>query len=434
MGKNRGSIYFFFAIIIAVGISFLAHSPMVKADTTDILAAGPIKGPFILIWDDAIPNFAQAVVYNKNHDEYLVVWTSAQDDWTWDLWGRRVSGDGTLFPQFCIATSAGKKLDVADATYSTVQDRYFVVFENPYGENDMDIRAVSFSFDGTDFSSWLIVDMAELDQKSPAVTYNEGTDDYLVVYANYLAVNKAEILGRRFDAADDSWLEPTPVQIATSSGQSREYPDVAYNAAQGNYLVAYGYFQTSPTTRSIIAAKIVPGDLSSPGPERQVGPEDEVGYVSVAAGKNEFMVTWDVWANFAFIRARRVQYDGTPLGPAGGFSISADGLYEDEAHWFPSAAANRLGYWVAWETQGWHSYKNEVLGNFMGMGKDQAVGPEYDVDVDVLNRYRPKIACSWMGKCLMADYYYPDDNPNSDSEIHGRFLSWHEIFLPFVKR
>ncbi|NIN65247.1 MAG: hypothetical protein GTO63_11235, partial [Anaerolineae bacterium] len=72
--------------------------------------AYPLPGPFIGIQVDSKENLQPAVAYSGEHAEYLVVWTTQQDAFTWDIWARRVGSDGILKgpSEFCVATSAGK--------------------------------------------------------------------------------------------------------------------------------------------------------------------------------------------------------------------------------------------------------------------------------------------------------------------------------------
>jgi hypothetical protein len=95
----------FLLIILSCVISFLVTASIVRAGSVpgfiqaiDSVQFVPQFGPVIQIWDDAGDNLYPAVAYNPLHDEYLVVWVTKQDESSWDIWGRRLRGDGSPIP------------------------------------------------------------------------------------------------------------------------------------------------------------------------------------------------------------------------------------------------------------------------------------------------------------------------------------------------
>jgi hypothetical protein len=59
------------------------HQVKAMLDTTK--ESSPPMSPFLDIWTDGVDNLKPAVAYNSLHDEYLVVWYTKQDDFTWDI-------------------------------------------------------------------------------------------------------------------------------------------------------------------------------------------------------------------------------------------------------------------------------------------------------------------------------------------------------------
>ncbi len=161
----------------------------------------PKLGPILNIWDDAKENMNWTVVYNRDYDEYLSVWSIKQDEWSTDLWARRIGSDGSLYPYFSIAVSAGKQLELSDAAYSTKHDRYYVVFHESDGSNPniMNLSAVIFDYNGGNLSGFLTTDdSATHVWGSPSVAYNEQDDEFLVVYDKNTA-GCIEVQASRFE-------------------------------------------------------------------------------------------------------------------------------------------------------------------------------------------------------------------------------------------
>ena len=54
-----------------------------------------LPDPQLVIWTDALPNFVGSAAHNTAHDEFMVGWTTRQDNWSADIWARRLRPDGT---------------------------------------------------------------------------------------------------------------------------------------------------------------------------------------------------------------------------------------------------------------------------------------------------------------------------------------------------
>ena len=284
----------------------------------------PRFGPFITIWEDGLGNYEPAVAYNSQHDEYLVVWYTKQGPNTWDIWARRVGSDGSLKSWFNVATGASKRWEPAVA-YSPVQDEYLIVYTFEVGASDYDILATRVKWDGSWKSAEFVI-MAPLGiQWTPSVAYNSQNDEYLVVYANVWASGTHDIAAQRVDGDGTllSWRN-----IATSATDLRSVPDVAYNAARNEYLIAYSYMQGSVLTQSDIRGKVASANMGDLSPQEIIicnNNRDQT-RLAVAAGPDEYLVAWldGVFGSGQDdVFARRLSGDGgVPLGPADGFPIA----------------------------------------------------------------------------------------------------------------
>lgn len=432
MGKFR---YFRLLILVAVlfaGIAISLTTAEGKVDNSAASPGFPILGPYLNIWTDAVENSNQAVVYNSVHNEFLVVWTIKQDEWSTDLWARRIFSDGSLSPYFCIATYPGLKLYGADVAYSSKQDRYFVVFR--YSRDDdpinTDISAVTFDYDGNNLSKFLEVDPYERILGHPSVAYNQMDDEFLVVYENYEPC--IGIYARRFDAQTGLPEDlPQPVKSCGPLNWNRG-PDVAYNPSRNNYLISYICFQSNPPDpyTSYMTAKVASSKLSTFSPEFQLsGDGISSSYGEIAAGQDEYLAVWV--ANDAKIYAQRVNHDGTLPVPGNGFLISSatsDNLSVD-------VSASSSGYWVVWEhITSFNPRYSDIYGNFIPRGADQALPVEFPIDADINLHQSPRISCRWHGVCLVANSYNLEEYPAGDLEIRGRFLFTPTFYLPMIVR
>lgn len=410
-----------------------AANPNHAADTA---SSGSQLSDFINIWDvDVKENLNIQVVYNPDYNEYLVVWLTKQDEYSTDIWARRIAADGTLFPEFNIVFYPGKQLNFADIIYNPDRDEYYAVFEYPYSSTDTDLYARSFRYDGSVISDWKLVDDNSGVQNHPSVAYNSLNHEYLVVYMSPWDDGVPSIQGWRINPVDLTRIGNLAGISPASATIDQVTPDVAYNPQRNNYLVCYQKEKSSLPALLYQACRTVSSDLTfvSLGTEHQISADFEHGPISTAVGDDEFLVSWG-GSGSNYIKARRVRYDGVPLGPAGGFLISPSG----PANFFrrdPQAGANFLGYWVVWETFDSSTIDEaDVFGNFIPFGADQAAGEQFPVDTVKNYQAKPAIDCRWQGSCLVTDSFNLEDYPAGDKDIRGRFLSPWQLYLPVVQR
>ncbi len=307
----------------------------------------PKLGPILNIWDDAKENLNWTGVYNRNYDEYLSIWSIKQDEWSTDLWARRIGRDGSLYPHFAIAVSAGKKLMYSTAAYATKHDRYFVVFHESDGSDpsNMNLSAVMFDYNGGNLSSFLTVDdSATHVWGSPSVAYNEQDDEFLVVYDKAIG-GCMQVLARRFDAQTGLPVAAPQLIGACDSDTDRYIPSVAYNRQHNNYLIAFDY-RRFWLGEEYAHAVIASNTLSAFSPEYRLS-ENGIGQgdLHVAAGQDGYLVVWSAYPYQVY--ARRVNPDGLPVLPDEAFTISpiSSQIY------FVNVAATSLGYWVVWSNK-----------------------------------------------------------------------------------
>jgi hypothetical protein len=315
------------------------------------------------------------VAYNSNHDEYLVVWYNDQGGGTWDIYARRVRGDGTLLSNFCVVSDAGKKNWQPDVAYSPTQDEYLVVYTYEQNSSDYDLFARRVSWNGGWMSAEIAINLEADKQWNPAVAYNSQNDEYLVVYENWWAGGLRDIAAQRVDASDGSLLSWR--NIATGTGEERVFPDVAYNEARNEYLIAYTFGVGSD---GHIYGKVASANLGTLSGEIHICDDSyDQDFPAVAAGPDEYLVVWEdgTWGTDDYdIFARRVSGGGTPQGASGGFEI--DGVGDDNLHVDPAVAYGAgYGYLVAWRYFDPGASGQDVYGRYVMRGQNAASGDEF---------------------------------------------------------
>ena len=426
-----------FRVYILSGLSvmvFMAPTTAISQATLDrasLTPYAPILGNFINIWEDAVGNSNQEVIYNPERDEFLSLWISYQSDRS-DVWARRISASGALLGWYTVYSTVGRRYVEADIAYSPQHHQYLVVLTQKIYDDDYDIHAVRFDDDGTDFS-WFPIETESRIQQHPNVVYNTQQDEYLVVYENKKTDGFTETVAWRINGSNFLPIGTTRTTIAAVGAKQYRYdPAVAYNPARNNYLVAYNFEDENGPT-AYIGSKTVSYDLTSLGPEvnlsNSFGMEPDI-----AVANDQFLV---VWCNPPAddVGARRVNYDGQPFGASGGFHLSSSStglFYARRPH---VSFMHNIGYWVAWDRFNGTTYdESDIYANIVFSGQDQPASTEFVVDDDLNYQGEPAIACRSFGPCLLTEVYNLSDYPLGDYDIRGRMLYLPTLFLPVVRK
>ncbi len=427
----RGSIFgVILALILVSGFAFAQSD--IKDGKSDFgsqsaALASPPLSDFIDIKIDDRQNNNASVAYNSKHNEFLVVWEEEVHGGEYAIFGRRVGSTGsTIGPAFPIQHFTNRILLRPDVAYSEKQDEYLVVFYERINANNYDIAVVPVSWDGVPGSGYFIDYDADWDWY-PVVAYNSQNDEYLVVWENCISClggNLRDINAQRIRASDGmllSWRN-----IASSPNIIRRLPDVAYNPARNEYLIAYTRHSSASTDGDIIGVR-TDYNMSWPAltefliTPSGLPPQDGV---TLAAGPDEYLAVWtEEHGTKTSIWGRRVQGDGTLHSF---FSLANDpGKHRVE----PAVAFGDGGrYQVAWrEIAGsWDLHGRDVRA-----GQNSPDGPEYPIDIFPNNQRVPAVACAPVGPCLIA---YEDDFPGADYEIRGRLSGYQRVVLPLTLR
>ena len=313
--------------------------------------------------------------------------------------------------------------------YSPAQDEYLIVYTYEPSADDYDIWARRVKWDGSWMSAEISINLEAGKQWNPAVAYNSQNNEYLVVYENWWAGGLRDIAAQRVDASDGSLLSWR--NIATGTGEERVFPDVAYNAARNEYLIAYTFGVGSD---GHIYGKVASANLGMLGSEIHICDDSyDQDFPAVAAGPDEYLVVWEDgnWGTNDYdVFAWRADGDGTPQGSTARFEI--DGLGDGNLHVDPAVAyGGGYGYLVAWRYFDAGLSGQDVHGRYVMPVQDSAAGDAFAIDNGSDSQANPAIACAPSGDCLVVE---EDDWPGADFEIRGRFVRPCRVHLPLVLR
>ena len=135
------------------------------------------------------------LAYNRSRNEYLVVWRQRFTSSDYDIYARRVSGNGApLYPasiMISIRTWNEEAPAVGALPLTNNEGDYLVAWEINTGSAGIDAKTVHVASDGSATVGGLpqIVYDSSLDESAPAVAGNESSNQYLVTWSQYYEVD-----------------------------------------------------------------------------------------------------------------------------------------------------------------------------------------------------------------------------------------------------
>jgi len=387
---------------------------------------------WIRITNNSVAETVPAVAYNNVRDEFLVVWMQDTGSGNYGIYGQRVSSAGSLLGSAIAIDTAGYN-ECPDVAYDPWSDQYLVVYDYHWASDDADIWGRLVKGDGTVPYSAMPIDQSSGFQLAAHVAYNSQDHEYLVVYASETGTSTSQytVAGRRV-GSNGSVIGPGPTPIA---GTYSTWPDLAYNAALNQYLVAYQQLESGGGGGYDIHARRISHTLELIDSEFGVCVRSDGQLTpAVAAGPNEYLIAWEDTRSGTGLYdtyARRVLGNGTPVGPAGGFLLGAasDGVYDA---WPAVAYGPNYAYLVVWTymegygTVDWHW---DTYGAYVLPATDQLAGSAFGIDTTTGDQKYAQVACASTGDCLTAE---SDGSFGDYGEISGWFTRLNRICLPLA--
>lgn len=185
-----------------------------------------------------------AITYNSDDEEYLVVWTDERSGKDSDIYGQRVSAaTGNVVGGNQPISTAENLQAEPDVAYDGSRSEYLVVWtdfrvERVLSSNSSGIYGRFFTNHLTPTTTSFPLSSNTGWQKRPAIVYHEGADEYLVAWEQQAQDTPAysDIYGVRIKGHDSSqW----PVCIISEASHNQGYPAVTANDVTPEYMVVW---------------------------------------------------------------------------------------------------------------------------------------------------------------------------------------------------
>jgi hypothetical protein len=293
----------------------------------------------LLITQAAREELAPAVAFDNAN--FLVAWEDHRGGGYSDVYGARVTPDGTVLdPQgFVITQAANDQLSPAIGFDGA---NFLAVWEDYRNGDTRDIYGARVTPDGTvlDTNGFVITQAASM-QGSPAIAFDGG--NFLVTWEDRRSGNRADIYGARLTPGG-TVLDPDGIAI-TQAANDQLYPALAFDGA--NFLVVWQDSRGDSGYSDIYGARVTPGGTVL-DPQAFVVSQARYNQDKPAVGFDgaNFLAVWEDYRHgtFSDIYGARV----TP----GGTVLDGDGLVITEAtryQYAPVLAFDGSIFLVTWE-------------------------------------------------------------------------------------
>ena len=155
-----------------------------------------------------------------------------------------------LDPEFQISTAltpVDPDRNIPEMAYNSVNSQFLVVWHNsPITGHYREVYGQRIGTNGQKIGSQIVISAGTNDRKLPAVAYNPGNNEYMVVfmYDENGDGSKFAIRSRRINGATGA-LVGSEVTIISIAGRSYHDPQIAWNSTWNEYLVVWTTLSTA---------------------------------------------------------------------------------------------------------------------------------------------------------------------------------------------
>lgn len=250
----------------------------------------PLSSNFVICGevDDQTKPF---VVYNPSTDEYLVVWEDYRSGEDYDIYGVIVdAGSGAVGTEFAISSLVGLDEREPKAAYDTINNRYFVVWDEETTAGETNIYGRIIDEDGATVTDVNICDTDD-NQQSPYVAFNPHRGEYIVVWMDFYRTGyESDVYGRLVE--DDGDLIGWEFAVCDEA-HNQDFPVVTYNLNEGEYLVVWEDDRNGDTG---IWAQLLYDDATPIGNSYTIFDDiynQRNPHLAYNSYTNEYMVVWE---------------------------------------------------------------------------------------------------------------------------------------------
>ena len=272
---------------------------------------------------------------------FLVAWDDYRSGGYLDVYGARVTPAGTVLDPAGFVIS-----QAADDQWSSALGfdgaNFLVVWDDYRSGSDFDIYGARVTRQGTVLDpAGFVISQADYDQYSPAVGFDRA--NFLVVWEDYRSGSRSDVYGARVTPAG-TVLEPQGFVISQAADDQGS-PAVAFDSM--NFLVVWEDFR-SGSDCDVYGARVTPGGavLDPQGFVISQAANDQYSPALGFDGAN-FLGVWDDYRNnpdAADIYGARVSESGTVLDPSG---IAISTAANDQGS--PALGFDGANFLVVWD-------------------------------------------------------------------------------------
>jgi hypothetical protein len=284
---------------------------------------------------------------------YLVTWYDSRSGSTYDIYGTRVTQDGTVLNTAGIAIStAAENQYFPDVSFDGTN--YMVVWQDERSDT-FDIYGSRVAQNGNVLDpSGKKISGATDEQSRPSIDF-DGTN-YLVVWDDERTGSEYDIYGTLLDTSGTA-LNPAGIAISTAT-DNQYMPSVSFDGT--NYLVAWHDNRDGAANYDIYSTRVnTSGVVQEPSgipianmPVQQLTP-------AVISYGGQWLAVWRDNRNGGYndIYGSRISASGTVTDPSG-ILISASA----QAQGKPAVASDGTNYLVVWEEARSGGYSTDIYG------------------------------------------------------------------------
>ncbi|MFY0575125.1 hypothetical protein ACN28S_12805 [Cystobacter fuscus] len=274
------------------------------------------------------------------HDgtNFLVVWQDYRSGTSYDIYGARVSGTGTVLDTSGIPISTAINDQFAPSVANNGTNFLVVWQDTRSGTGSSDIYGARVSGTGTVLNTnGILISTAVNAQENPAVAYNGA--DFLVVWQDYRSGTNYDIYGARVSGTGVV-RNPSGLPISTATSDQK-YPALAREGS--NLLVVWQDLRGDDIYGTRVSSTGAVLDTSG----ILISPDVSYAYEpAVAYDGTNFLVVWHGYGgnNGPNINGAQVSSTGAPLDSRYiSISTSANGQYT------PAVAHDGMNFLVVWQ-------------------------------------------------------------------------------------
>jgi hypothetical protein len=416
-------------LVTTLMICIFGEARSATADPSDINLR---QGPYLVLANDDNWKWSPEVAYDFEHNVYLVVW---EDLWPGtnhhNIYGTMVTPSGTFLPEFLIYDGIYNSMQPAVA-YDSFNDQFLVVWAYDSAgdgtDNDIYGRFVPWNMPSLPYETEFGVETSRNNTDKPRLAYSPISDEFLIVWK--VEDDPSYIAGGIIKSNKTGF----PVDISRGP-EVRDFPDVTYNQAANDFLVAWDVDVSRETyDLDIFAIRIYANGAPVPPGEFPISTllqVEERPSVAACHAANQYFIVWQQQVN-----PTSTDYNifGRMMSISGDLTLSygVAGTTLPQRH--PRVACNSAGseYLLAWDDMYAQPYlrvgiwAEAVSTNFWVQPAFEVVRPS-----DMRDRLYPAVA---YGKVSALVVWQHARENSGYLDIWAQVVQPHAIFIPMVKR